>query len=170
MLAMGTSGAHAATDGVNANSGGISSASLNIGLVIPERLHVNGLASPRLQADGRGGLTGTSSACISGLGSGQYHLSALGSGKNGAFETTDGNRTRPYAVSYSDSQGAPQSLTMGEALQQLAGSGTTSGCEDNTANARLSIHLPDLQDSDPQSAPAPIAKISGALTLLLTPE
>ncbi len=160
MLAMGSTSASAATDGVTATGGGTSSASLNVGLVIPERLDVNGLRSPALQPDGRGGLSGASSACVSGLASGQYTLSAVGNGTNGRFEATDGHQSLPFEVAYSEGNGRSRPLTMGEALTSLAGSGTR-GCTDN--NARLSIRM-NTKGIDPS------AKLQGALTLVLAPE
>jgi len=162
MLAMGSTAASAGTDGLRATRGATSSASLNVGLVIPEQLNVNGLNSLALQADGRGGLSGATSACISGLASGQYTLSAVGSGENGRFEATDGHESMPFDVAYGEGNGHSQPLTMGEALTQLAGSGAR-GCTDDTPNARLSIRM-----NSPATNPA--AKLQGALTLVIAPE
>jgi len=163
MLAMGAADANAASDGVTGKHGAHSSGSLGLSLVIPERIDVTGLASPTLHAEERGNLTGATSACISGLGSGQYHLSAIGSGRNGAFEATNGQQTHPYTLAYTENDGQAQPLTMGEALTRLTGSGAD-GCTNDTPNARLAIRLPNI---GPNRSGSPM---SGALTLVVAPE
>lgn len=164
MMAMGTTAANAASDGVIAGGAGASTGSVNLSLVIPERIDVNGISDLDLQNDRHGNLTGETSACVSGLGSGQYHLTAAGSGANGAFVATDGQSKLPYSVEYSARDGRSQPLTMGEALGQLAGSGTYQ-CDGQSSNARLSIRM-----NPPGNGNGNGTSVYGALTLVLAPE
>ena len=135
--------AHAASDGSIATGGMASSGKVGISMSIPERIDVTGLRSIAFSADAS---EGEVSGCISGHGSGQYHLSALN------------QQSLPYELSFAANDEVAAPLTMGQALQQLSGAGAM-GCEDGTANARLAVRLP----SNAQGLKQP-------LTLMVAPE
>lgn len=165
LMAVGAVDANAAKDGVVAAGGSASSGSTNISLVIPERLDVQGIADVGLSIDPQGRLSGQTSACISGHGSDQYHLSAIGSGHNGAFEATQGDSAVGFEVTFSTDTTRPLPVTMGEALERLSGAGIK-GCDDNASNATLSLRVKDTHEPRAGSD----LPLRGALTLLLSPE
>lgn len=164
-MALGSASVAAATDGQLANKGAASSGSLNLSLVIPERLDVSGINNVSLKADANGGLSGQTSACISGHGSDQYHLSAIGSGIDGRFEAMSGSKAVSFDVAYSTAADEQQVLTMGQALERLAGAGAK-GCSDNANNAKLSLRM-NQTANNPAGSQLPFR---GALTLVLSPE
>ena len=165
LMAVGATDAEAAQDGLIASGGGASTGSTNISMVIPERLDIRGIADVDLSADHQGTVSGQTSACISGHGSDQYHLSAIGSGNNGAFEAIQGERAMRYEVAYSTDSTKASPVTMGEALERLTGAGGR-GCGDNTNNATLSLRVTGAN----QQQTNPDLPWRGALTLLLAPE
>ncbi len=154
MMAMGASSgaATAATDGRVEKGGSASIASVGISMSIPERIEVHGFGSVLLAPGER---RAEVSGCVSGHGSGQYHLSAVSSDLT----------PLPYQLSFAADDNQLQPLTMGQTLRRLVGAGA-SGCADGASNARLAVRVHPTMAWGP---PGP-ATSGGGVTLLIAPE
>lgn len=107
---------------------------------------------------GTGDLNGTDDVCIYRNGTGNYTVTATGSGAANAFTMTDGTNTIAYSVTL---DGA--ALTSGTAANQTGAHASSANCA-GTPNKTLNV---DVLAADLQAAPA--GAYTGTLTLLVAP-
>ncbi len=162
LLAAATLNTYAATQGeLGATSTGV----LNISVGIGDSVRISNLQDISGTFDGTNDIVGSSAACVYRNGTGNYNLSATGSGTGGAFELTDGTNTVPFSVSFNDGNGA-QALTTGVQLTGLSGADIMSpSCANTGDNGTIEV---TITAADLSAVPG--ATYSGALTLLVAPE
>ncbi|MGV6817014.1 MAG: hypothetical protein ACWA44_07050 [Thiotrichales bacterium] len=157
-----SSALHAATQGeLGATSTGI----VNINVGIGDQVRISNLQDISGTFDGVNDIAGQSAACVYRNGTGNYSITATGSGANGAFEITDGVNSVPFAVSYNDGSG-DQSFASGVQLAGMTGADIMSPtCANTGDNGTISVVVgaADL-------AAVPGSTYSGSVTLLVAPE
>lgn len=153
--------AQAAQDG---ERGSTSTGSLQISLQIQQEVRLSGLRDLQLSSD-QHSARAQSPACIYVSDTGQYQLSASGSGAGQAFMLRSADASLPYAVHYDDGRGS-QTLVSGNTLRGLRGGDTGSPiCENTGENGTVQVQVPPeaLQNATPGT-------YAGTLTLLIAPD
>lgn len=161
-LALLSSAAFAATQGtVGFNSTG----TVNINLDVNDEVRISNLTDINLGVFAGVDISGSSAACVYRNGTGNYQLSASGSGAAGAFTLTDGVSTVPYSVAYDDGTG-PLGASSGTAITgRTGGDPTSSTCATTGNNGTVTVTVL-ATDAAGLSA----ATYAGILTLTVAPE
>ncbi|MGB5247557.1 MAG: hypothetical protein WBM54_04850 [Woeseia sp.] len=163
-VAAGLSGvALAATQGtVGPNSTG----TLDITLGVSDAVRISNLADINLGAFAGVDAVGTSVACVFRNGTGNYQLTATGSGPLGEFRLANGTDTVDYSVRYNDANTGAQAVTSGTLLSGLTGAdpvSSTCATTGNNATVEVTVAATD-------AAGLPAATYAGTLTLVVAPE
>lgn len=95
---------------------------------------------------------------------GSYYITATGDGASNAFSLTDGTKTLPYAVSWTDTGGTATALTAGTKSAQFLSNAIQPDCAGATdATLTIAITSAGIQTMTATTT------YSGVLTLLVTP-
>lgn len=163
--AIAAGGAFAATQG---SLGLSSTGSVDITLSIPDSVRIQNLVDiPLGQADGVNALSGSSPACVFRNGaSGNYQITASGSGAANAFTLASGGNTIAYTATYDDGSGA-SALTTGVALTGQTGADNAS--QDCSTGANNNGTIAVSVSAAAQNGAA-VGNYSGTLTLTVAAE
>lgn len=168
IVALGTSsvlGSLNASAATNGSTGYTSTGTVEIRLLVPAKVRISQLNDIALTALPGVDSGGSTSACIYRSGAGNYQITGVGSGSNGAFELADGSTTVPYQVSFNDAASSAQ-LSPGIALGGQVGADISStDCATTGTNARIDVHIPE-----PVTQTLPSNIYSGTLTLVVAPD
>jgi len=152
----------AANDGI---VGATSTGDLDITLTILDEVRISNLTDITLGTFAGVDLSGNSPACVFRSGTGNYEITADGSGAGGAFELSDGTNDVAYTVTYDDGTGAV-ALTSGTALTgQTGGDPGSDTCANTGDNGDISVNVLATD-----MAPLPAGAYAGLLTLTVAPE
>lgn len=155
-ILMTSAGAMAATQGT---AGATSTGTAVVSVTIADIVQISDMNDFAFGTySGTGNLNGTDNVCIYRNGTGNYTVTATGSGAANAFTMTDGTNTIAYSVSLDGAN-----LTTGTATNQTGAHATSANCG-GTPNKALAVNV---LAADLQAAPA--GAYTGTLTLLVAP-
>ena len=159
------------TSASDGSLGPTSTGQAGISLTIPPRISITRIADLNLGAwSGSGDKADEDDVCIyTNNGTGNYQVTASGSGSGGSFELSDGlGNSITYSASWSNSIGSAGSvgLTSGTPLTNQSGACTTSstctGCGVNNANFSINIPANTLNSAVP-------GYYTGSISLVVEP-
>jgi len=157
-----------AANGLAANDGIIGATStgdLDITLTILDEVRISNLADITLGTFVGADLSGNSPACVYRSGTGNYQITADGSGALGAFTLTDGANTVPYTVNYDDGAGSLP-LASGVPLPgQTGGDQGSDTCANTGNNGSIDVNVLAAN-----MTALPAGAYAGTLTLTVAPE
>ena len=167
-VALGATLATVATSGFAATQGSTgftSTGDLLITLGVVDEVRISALSDISLGNFAGVDVSGTSPACVyrSGL-TGNYNITATGSGAANAFALTDGTNTVSYSVTYDDGSGAT-ALASGVAL----GASNATSVDDNCATLGANNGTIEVTVAAVDATGLPASTYTGTLTLLVAP-
>lgn len=151
-----SSGAMAASDGT---AGATSTGTAEVSVTIADIVQISDMNDFAFgNYSGTGNLSDTDDVCIYRNGTGDYTVTATGSGTGNAFTMTDSTDTIAYSVSLDGT-----ALTAGTSVNQSGADASSADCG-GTPNKTLAV---SISEADLQAAQA--GSYTGTLTLLVAP-
>jgi len=150
-------------DQVNA-SGNVTS-TFTAAVAIPSLVRISGINDIDLGTwDGVNDISADTPVCIYKNAAGAYSTTLIGNGADNAFTLTDGSKTIPYFVRYTDGNGLTKNAPKGIILTGFGGSSQSLTCNNGT-NGKLDITIPNTILTTFTAG-----TYTGVLTMLVAPE